>query len=265
MLGKLFRYEFKSTCKVILIVYAVLTGMTALGMFALSRPNALDTENPANVLFIVVYFFLYVLSIAGAYFIILIYLTVHFYKTMYSAQGYLTHTLPVKPLTTYHVKLLVSAVWTLLSTILVALSLAGLFWAMISPYYSWNYLSFTFNEAKAIMLSSIGMSTAEFVTYIVVAFLLSSFLAPLRVYLSCSIGQLFHTHKLAASIVAGIIIIFTHNMIGSLFSNGISVYQESANLFNGDTVWILLGFDAIFMILFYVATNFIVRKHINLE
>lgn len=265
MLGKLFKHEFKDTCKVMLTLYAVLAVFTLFGMFTVPLPGMQDSDNVMGVLFTVVYILIYILAILACSIITTVYLTIHFYKTMYSARGYLTHTLPVNPLTTFHVKLVVSAFWTFLTLLLIMLSLAGLLWSIAVHADTGYALEYTFNEAKALYLSSLGMRSSEFVIYMFFAYLLGCFLSPLRLYLSCSIGQLFNQQKVVASIIAGIVIYFAHSSIVSFFTNALEHYKYSENLMYRDTAWLLLSIDLLFVIIFYIGNYIIIKKHINLE
>lgn len=265
MLGKLFRHEFKNTAKVILIVYGVFIAITALGMFFFSRANIVESENSISTLLLAAYLLLYILAGLTVLIITTIYLIVYFYKTMYGAQGYLTHTLPVKSLTIFHVKLLVAAFWTFSSILLFILAFLGLFWAFASANFSSNYIAYEFNEAKAVYLSSLGMRTPEFIVYIISSLILSGFVTPIRFFTSCSIGQLFHTNKIAASAVSGIIIYFTHSLWNSIITDLVDSYRDSSALLFGDTVWLLYLSDFIVLGILYLISNFIIRKRINLE
>lgn len=264
MLSTLFKYEFKNTYKVMLTLYGVLAAFTILGMLFISSVKIVDGEHSLITIFLLVYLLLYILAIFACFIITIIYLTVHFYKTMYSAQGYLTLTLPVSPITTFHVKLLTSAIWMFLSFTLVFASLFGLL-AAVASHLDMDYITYTLDNSKALYMSSIGMRSGEYIAYMIIAYLLMCFLNPLRLYVSCSIGQLFNQQKVTASIIIGIILFFAHSSITSTFTNLVDFYVESENLLFSDTAWLLLCFDLLFVILFYIGNVIIIKKHINLE
>ena len=120
MLKKLFKYEFKSTAKIMLILYAILIVTTAVGsvvLYSLDLDQAGESKL-ASILSVSA-IVLYILAIFAVLIVMYVYLCVHFYRTMYSAQGYLTHTLPVKALAPFHVKLITSFVWMFLSMALI--------------------------------------------------------------------------------------------------------------------------------------------------
>lgn len=127
MLKKLFKYEFKSTAKIMLILYAILIITTSVGsvvLYSLDLDQAGESKL-ASILSVSA-IVLYILAIFAVLIVMYVYLCVHFYRTMYSAQGYLTHTLPVKTLAPFHVKLITSFVWMFLSMALMTASIVAL-------------------------------------------------------------------------------------------------------------------------------------------
>lgn len=127
MLKNLFKYEFKSTAKIMLILYAILIVTTAVGsvvLYSLDLDQAGESKL-ASILSVSA-IVLYILAIFAVLIVMYVYLCVHFYRTMYSAQGYLTHTLPVKALAPFHVKLITSFVWMFLSMALMTASIVAL-------------------------------------------------------------------------------------------------------------------------------------------
>jgi len=264
MLSTLFKYEFKNTYKVILTLYGILFAFTLLGVLFISNFHVLDYESSLATLGLGLYVLMYIFTIFACLIISLVYLTVYFYKTMYSSQGYLTLTLPVNPVTIFNVKLVVSTIWIFCSLILVFLSLFSILLA-VAGQADVSFNAYSFKQEKALFLSGMGMRSGEFILFTVIGFLLSCLLSPLRLYVSCSLGQLFNHRKVTASIIIGIIIIFAHTSISSTLTNLLDIYETNSNLLFGDTAWILLCIDTFFVILFYIGNVIIVKKHINLE
>ena len=118
MLGKLFKYEFKNTYKLMFIIYGVMAFVTILGCIAMyGDSDPAGTENQLQEIFFTAAMVFYVLGVFALFVVSYVYMCVHFYKTMYSDQGYLTHTLPVGQMSIFNVKLLVSLCWLMLSLI----------------------------------------------------------------------------------------------------------------------------------------------------
>ena len=87
MLKNLFKYEFKSTAKIMLILYAILIVTTAVGsvvLYSLDLDQAGESKL-ASILSVSA-IVLYILAIFAVLIVMYVYLCVHFYRTMYSAQ-----------------------------------------------------------------------------------------------------------------------------------------------------------------------------------
>lgn len=93
MLGKLLKHEWKEisvipcVLSVVLLVLSVISGFSFLGI----REGAADVSRFMTIMLWLLFYFALIAVSLG----ITIYLAVHFYKTMYTDEGYLTHTLPV--------------------------------------------------------------------------------------------------------------------------------------------------------------------------
>lgn len=271
MLGKLLKHEFKSTYKVMITIFAIMTAVTLLGMAVFRLCDITSSTTPTSMVIVaIIYLVIYFISILAFMIISYVYLALHFYKTMYSAQGYLTHTLPVKPLTTFHVKSAVSVIWMLLVSILTALSTFGLIYSLMDPMI-WEFISpDLFASFENIAFELYGLTMVEYTALIIVSMILSPILTMMMIGLACSIGQLFSRQKVAASIVTGIILYFVNQMINTavsipqLVETDLSDYSGIAANY-GPTIWASLGISAAFALICYIGCNIIVRKHINLE
>lgn len=286
MLGKLFKYEFKNTAKVMLVIYAILIVTTLMGTLALRSTLRLDNAGvdpgPIATMLIVGAIILYVLGLFAFFIVTYVYMCMHFYKTMYSAQGYLTHTLPVKQLTTFHVKLATSFVWLFVSLLLFIGSVFFLLNGVTQGEF-WQEFSKEFVTAFNGELAAMGFHTAGFIVQMLVSSALSCLTYLLWVFASASIGQLFSTNKVLASVVAGVILYFI-NQIASLvvmlacgYFNNASVSGgmfhvvattaagSSTSAMNNSYLIAENVYTIIAVIALYVICNVIVRKHINLE
>ena len=208
MLGKLFKYEFKNTAKMMLMIYSVLIVTTCIGTLALRSTLRLDSAgahpSPVVTMLIVGAIILYVLSLFAFFIVTYVYMCIHFYKTMYSAQGYLTHTLPVKQLTTFHVKLATSFVWMFAALLLFIGSVFFLLNSVTDGEF-WEIFSREFITGLDSELTAIGFHTGGMIVQFLFSAALSCLIYLLWVFASASIGQLFSTNKVLASVVTGII------------------------------------------------------------
>ncbi len=270
MLGKLIKHEFKNTSKVMLAIYGLVLGVTLLGtiVFALMNPdvNTDFSEFVTSSLML-----LYGLSIFALFIVTYVYVCVHFYKTMYSDQGYLTHTLPVSTLSTFHVKLLVSFCWMLGALLLLLLSV---FMLLIGATHGKIFEAFNaeFWTELNVSFSTIGISPGEFWAVIILNLIISCVSYLLLVYASMSIGQLFNQNKIGFSIVAGIAIYFVEQILNTMMTFSFSI--SHSELFEAATplsdlwynmIWTSSLLTIFFMLALYVICIVIVRKHINLD
>ncbi|MBQ8279179.1 MAG: hypothetical protein IJZ23_05005 [Roseburia sp.] len=271
MLGKLFKHEFKSTYKVMCLIYAIMVIVTLLGMAVFKMCDIANDATPTSmVILAMVYLVIYIISLFAFMIISYVYLAMHFYKSMYSAQGYLTHTLPVKTLTTFHVKAAVSVIWLLLVNVLTYLSAFGLIYSLLDPMLWRAFLPELLPEIETVFVSMYGLSMGEFAVIMIISNLLSPILTIMMIALACSIGQLFNRQKVAASIVAGIILYFINQVIGNALTMSTMISADMSDVTYladtyGPTIWLSLAVSAGFTLICYIGSNIIIRKHINLE
>lgn len=286
MLGKLFKYEFKSTAKVMLTLYAILIVTTLIGTLGLyatvGTANDVFDRSPLLSLLLITAIIIYILAVFAVFVVTYVYMCTHFYKTMYSAQGYLTHTLPVNPLTTFHVKLATSFVWMFLSVLLL---FGSIFLLLTGASHGeiWTELSVEFRTEILREFAATGVSIGGFIFEIFVSLVFSCLSYLLWVYASASIGQLFSTNKVTASIVAGVVLYFAQQIISLIVMLIFGYFSTtgSTNVFHA--VLLEVDFDnttlvtnhsllltqnlytLVIILALYATCAVIVRKHINLE
>lgn len=88
------------------IIYGVMAFVTILGCIAMyGDSDPAGTENQLQEIFFTAAMVFYVLGVFALFVVSYVYMCVHFYKTMYSDQGYLTHTLPVGQMSIFYIKI----------------------------------------------------------------------------------------------------------------------------------------------------------------
>lgn len=271
MLGKLIKYEFKHTSKTMLTTYVVLAFATIMGSLALIR---LDQGSTADGTFLsllsMVMLVLYIIAIIGIYCIDFIYLCYHYNKTMYSSQGYLTHTLPVSPAATFSTKILVFFTWMLISSVLSVISVlillqigsGGEFFQAFADV-SWSTVAQQVNEL-------FGISAGFLIFLFLVESLLGILLYIMWITASMAIGQLFQKNRIAFSILAAFCLYIINQIISSLFlvasgyNTGLFLEGELRSFMNtvmGGSIFITI----IFLVLLYGICIYINKKKLNLE
>lgn len=288
MLGKLIKNEFKNTYKLMCTIYLVLAASTLFGGLVLAieplqKGKLGDVMMPTFVL-------AYVLSIVALFIVTFLYMCQRFYKTMYSDQGYLTHTLPVKPSANLNAKLLVSAIWMILSGVLMLFSVMVLILAYAKEEFFEALGQINYHELDQFCVSMFGYSLLQCMGILLLMVVITALVSLLLVYVSLSIGQLFSAHKIGASVGAGVIIYFIEQIISAILMVGFAarsyntissteVYSSSEEVISVITsvtspellaqghrmLWTYMGEYALFALVAYLGCYFIIKKHVNLD
>lgn len=137
MLGKLMKYEWKNIWRAGTLMLLGMFVVTVIGCVVLRMPGGLVAEiadgndiNAAQSWFVVSSFvatlILYVIMLLASTWGMLIFLGIRFYRSMYTDEGYLSHTLPVTANQLFLSKVLVSGAWYLFLTIGIGISVMAL-------------------------------------------------------------------------------------------------------------------------------------------
>ncbi len=289
MLGKLIKHEWKDTYKVGCVMLGIVAIVTLIGCIALSTPvmKALIAESDSNLtggqIFGVFSFIgtmvLYAIMLIGASYGILIYLGVHFHKSMYSAEGYLTHTLPVKGHELLGSKLLVGGIWYFIIELSVVVSVIALMVAMITgmlhgidPDLS---MELFWKEMQEMFTQMFDMNVTAYLVVVIISVLVSPFASVMVLYGSLTIGQLSGKHKGVMGIVTYFVVmlvqllvnwivqtIYTATVTLQLIESG----DEKASFMTLNTEMLLqLAMQVAFAVAMYFVAHYIMTKKLNLE
>ncbi len=281
MLGRLLKNEFKCTYKKMLVIYAMAVVVTVFGCLLYSI-DSLQKGKMGEVLE-TVFVMTYVLAVVMLVFLTYVSMCERFYKSMYADQGYLTHTLPVKPLSNLNVRLIVSVVWLFLSGILLVISLFSVAVADGLPI----------EELASVRYVDLDQAAREIFGYgfvvTVLVFLLFALVVCLDllllVFSALSLGQLVNQHKIGAAVgwgvgfymiqqisfvavLSGYYEAYVMPLYDKLFSSaywGNFEFEQMLTKQSRNMMWIAIGLFAAFALAEYVVSAVIVRKHVNLE
>lgn len=288
MLGKLIKYELKGLRMPLLIMLIVLASTTALtcGIIITINPEQTNTMAWYSVMMLMVSVFLYYFGIIGCSLGVTLTIVVRFYKTCYTDQGYLTHTLPVPPHTILNAKIL-SAIIASLSTILaVGVSLVFIAEAVIhivsialeSEYGSaanvHNMIHQLLAEISDVFHDTLGISVGMYIVYLLVYVIIST-AAGIVIMLGCvSLGQLYAKHRIIGAILAYFVVQFVLQIIGYIaytpmytriifdesFQNNPSVFSAMSPTLN-----IILVLTSLVAVGMYFVNLHMMTKRLNLE
>ncbi len=277
MLGRLMKHEWKSTYKAgCLMLFATLL-VSFFGWLAFQSPMWHNMENSRyriNILDLMSLFtiVMYVMLLVGVAYGILIYLAVHFYKTMYTAQGYLTHTLPVTKHQILGSKILVGGLWMFMITLGMLLSVVILISSLLSAVMPAGY---SLAEAWREILNSVG-ELAEFLKYElnvdigssllmgVIYMLLTPFTTVTILFGAISAGQFFTKFRVLMAIVCYIGIMVVNSLLSSLIQN-IVIIQTSFTEYMDVTMTANVVLNLLMAVGLYVVSWLVISKKLNME
>lgn len=269
MLGKLIKHEWKSTYKMGCLMLGAMAVITFLGWLSFQAPfwkSLTGTGGSVSWLDVFSMFTLmiYAMLLVCVVFGIRVYLGVHFYRTMYTDQGYLTHTLPVTKHQILVSKITVSGLWTLFVLLSVYLSLFilafSMVWAVAPEWYVPADIMMGIWEILLEMESYFGFHAAHFVGMWIVVSLIGSFTSNMILFGGISLGQLANRGKLFLGIVFYILIVVAEQLLVSLFRSFADSFGIYLNL-NMDLQFIV---DLLAAALLYAATYVVISKKLNL-
>ena len=275
MLGKLFRNEFKCPWKTVVTIYAVVIAATILGCLFLGV-EVFHTGKFGQVM-AVTFELTYVFAIIALFLVTFIFICSRFYKTMYSDQGYLTHTLPVSPLANFNVKLVTALVWLLLCGVILIISVFALLFSADGKEMMDMIGHLNMKMLNDACLGLLGYKFWPTVGIVLLMMVLGCLNILCMVFAAFSLGQLFNQHKIGAAIGFGVGLYFVEQIISSIMLIGwmnrfilrtvyISSSGEEYVLTNERLiVWPIIISIAIYSLVEYLISVVVVRKHVNLD
>ena len=227
----------------------------------------------------------FILLIAPAI-VLLIYTALRFYRNLFTDEGYLMHTLPVKKWELITAKGLVAVIWNVITTIttLLAVFLVVLLISMSSRYGGVTWADLTesfaqfFHEAIPIVKEMFRMPVWMVALLFLGNFIVGAFYNTLLLYASVSIGHLWKKHPMAGTVLSYIGFYLAISFLTSAFSIN-SLNLTMGNIFfasdstayaaMGDYLLSVLGnsylVSAIGILVFYSITEWIMSHKLNLD
>lgn len=196
MLGKLLKYEFKATARVMLPFMA---GLLAIAVAANLGIRMINGNRFLTVVgaFIVVAYFLAVCAMGAVTLVLLVY---RFYRNLLSDEGYITFSLPASIHAQLWSKLITSAVWIIAAFIALVLSI----FLVASPVDLAQAVLSDMGGMFERFAQAYGIGAFELISFvleILLLALLASLASCLTFYTSMSLGFGFSDHKVLYSVL----------------------------------------------------------------
>ncbi len=290
MLGKLLKHDFKATGKVMLPLILILIGVTALGCLLVSFRVLQRVELLPLTMLLLIAYILMVITLST---VTSIYLIVHFYRNMFTAQGYLTFTLPASPWSLLHSKVIVGFVWSMVIMVLSFLSAFLLFGAasrfrlfsvdMTGLFQTTVNINGESTAINVAVWDIFGYPPSVLLALLVLLLLVSCFYSVATGYGSVAIGQLYSRHKVVGTVLAllanylvtqllvvGVMVIIAIQAVIRVASDSGTSFAAEDMISTMASIYkpmfpMLILIYLVLGIAGYVAAGIIMRKKVNLD
>lgn len=269
MLGKLLKYEIKATARLFLPLYLTILIVAVLNMLFLAVPDAGEKSLPFSNIAIVISMIVYVTLIVGLVLMTLIVLVQRFYKNLLGDEGYLMFTLPVPSWSHILSKLTVSMLWTVVSGIIAIFSVLLISANNISIQELYNGLSMVLSQFRQ-YFGAYGYLVGFEAVLLGLLTLASTILT---IYAAIALGHLFSKYKILASFGMYIVLKTASQILmtlfASIFFNGFAYRLGSSFMPNtlqiNNLLLVSIVYSALIAAGYFVLTNYILKKKLNLE
>ena len=273
MVKKLFKHEFISYARIMGIVYLILFTVAAAGRII----QFFESDSTAYSIVFTITCITYVISAFAAMVFAFVLGIVRFYKNLFTAEGYLTLTLPVTPTQHILVKAVTAVSMQLISYLMIGLSFciitAG---DMLSEIWKAGiYLLQKLYEYTGIQGFVIG---GEFA----ILFIMGLFSGMMLYYTFISIGQLARKNRILAAVGAYFAFYILSQIVSTVLMVMLSILSATGAfdafgtwLVNAleqypyrvihCTLWISILLVAIGILVEFLITRRIITKKLNLE
>jgi hypothetical protein len=255
MLGKLIKHDLKNISKLLLPINILIIIMTVVGViFIESGIFQRDNTEALAIILITTYTLGLAVIVGISYF----YPIVHFYRNLFSRQGYLTFTLPVCSWKILTSKVIVGYLWQLTSVTMAGISI----WALAGFPTIYSEYIYLLNQQ---FIGEVGITFTGFMGWILVMGLISMLGYLLMIYFSISLGQLYAKHKIIGSVVVYIGLYTVLQILGTgilipFFLSAPTVESIfRVIMYGGIIVTVILS------LLFYALSGIILKKKVNLD
>lgn len=285
MLGKLIKYEWKGLIKPLSILYIILLAITIItGLLILTiNPEYDDVAVGFSVLFTMLSVFIYYFGIIVCSIGTMLIIAIRFYKTCYTDEAYLTHTLPVSTKQLLAAKTISSVLCHLLTMLVIGISVVLLLLVVITHMINLGEIpvaelsegfSEIFAELDQEFAKEMGISFSGYFLYLGGVSLISSIAGIISLLGCVSLGQLYTKHRILGAIIAYFVMTFILQMVA--YIGMVPMYTKIfAAEYTGETILmfdllqptllITMAASVIISVIMYFINLHMMTKRLNLE
>ena len=297
MLGKLMKYEWKNIWKAGTLMLLGMLVVTVIGCVVLRMPGGVVTGlldnndiNATQSWFVLSSFvatlILYVIMLLASTWGMLIFLGIRFYRSMYTDEGYLSHTLPVTANQLFLSKVLVSGVWYLFITIGIGISVVALIVSLMTGILNicelssvltqyngniWEFMADAFYELGRTYEEEMGSNLSHYVITLLLTYVAGPFITMVTLFGALTIGQLSSKHKGFMGILAYAGLTILSSIIGSTVQSAFMFGTNVMSSSGGFSVTTNMAYDInvitslLIAAIMYGVSYYIMNRKLNLD
>ena len=266
MLGKLFKYDFKSTGRILGPLYCALLGAALFLGFSV-RPMMSDSMRWGSYALTTVGSVLYGFLMAAVIIVTLILVLYSgFYKSLLGSEGYLRFSLPVSTGQQLASKTVNAMVWFLLAGIAVLASF--MFFSVPAFSYTELHDGFVSLFNSSLNTAQVRREIAVFSGQILLVMIAGGVSFVLKVFASITIGNEWNAHPIFGAVLVYIGI----SIVEALISSILPYHMRTINFTNAQTVsamhailWGTLAVSAVTAAIFYSIPWYMLDRRLNLQ
>lgn len=297
MLGKLMKYEWKNIWKAGTLMLLGMLVVTVIGCVVLRMPGGVVTGlldnndiNATQSWFVLSSFvatlILYVIMLLASTWGMLIFFGIRFYRSMYTDEGYLSHTLPVTANQLFLSKVLVSGVWYLFITIGIGISVVALIVSLMTGLLNigelssvltqyngniWEFMADAFYELGRTYEEEMGINLSHYVITLLLTYVAGPFITMVTLFGALTIGQLSSKHKGLMGILAYAGLTILSSIIGSTVQSAFMFGTNVMSSSGGFSVTTNMAYDInvitslLIAAIMYGVSYYIMNRKLNLD
>lgn len=264
MFGKLLKYDFRSMWKQFAFIWPAALVLAVVNRFTL---DGLDSSSSVGETTAGVAMLVYVAILMAMFIVAVIFTIQRFYKGLLGDEGYLMHTLPVKPWQLVASKLICAVVTTTVNVAVAILSMLLIIpWSKEDVQEVLQAFRYLFSHWN-IQATEMTVAVLEFA----LCTLVSLAVGYLHLYLAMALGHLFNKNRAAMSVAAFIalqvIVSILGNMLLPPITDLISPFVHNFQGLEGfhAAMWFGIAIELAASAVYFAGTNYILHHRLNLE
>ena len=291
------KYEWKNIWKAGTLMLLGMLVVTVIGCVVLRMPGGVVTGlldnndiNATQSWFVLSSFvatlILYVIMLLASTWGMLIFLGIRFYRSMYTDEGYLSHTLPVTANQLFLSKVLVSGVWYLFITIGIGISVVALIVSLMTGLLNigelssvltqyngniWEFMADAFYELGRTYEEEMGINLSHYGITLLLTYVAGPFITMVTLFGALTIGQLSSKHKGFMGILAYAGLTILSSIIGSTVQSAFMFGTNVMSSSGGFSVTTNMAYDInvitslLIAAIMYGVSYYIMNRKLNLD